>query len=239
VVNLTNDKKSKGTDELEKLQKEIPHLEEIADKNYHHELLKIWGKIIGILTVSLFIGMALSLPLSNYISIPPITVERSKIEDIAKTIFTATVTISGLIIGFLPVVTFFFVRELKEEQQFIEREWTKKIEKYEGEKENNLNTINTYYGLHLMLYKNLRSGTLNYLKTYLIISLFLLFYLPMLYFNMILTDLATLFILINTIFSIIALTGIFPIVQFALTEPTYRIVAYVVPEKVIKRIEPK
>jgi len=243
VIDLS-DNKDKVNDELKKLQKEIPQLEENADKNYHHELLKIWAKTIGLVLIGLLIGAILAWLFHDYLPVPYIAVDSSKFEETAKTIFTSTVTLSGLIIGFLPVVSFFFVREIKEEQQSIKREWNKQVEEYrdreESEnKENNLNIINTYYVLLLMLYKNIRSGVLNYLKTYLLISLFLLFYLLMFFTEMILINLTVLFILIDTMFSVIILTGIVPIVWLALAEPTYRIVRYVVPEKIIKVIEPE
>jgi len=243
MISLSSNE-NKENDELKKLKMEIPLLEEIADKNYHHELLKMWGITIGFFLIALLVGLCLGLLSSNYVSVPQITVDRSKIEDITKTVFTASVTVSGLILGFVPVVSFFFVRELKEEQKFIRQQRNKQIEKYENQKEDenredNLNTINTYYGLHLMLYRNLRSGILNYLRTYLLISLFLLFCLLILFFPMILNDLALFFIFVNTLFAVVILTGISPIVQIALAEPTYRIVTYIIPEKIVKRIEPE
>jgi len=243
MISLSSNE-NKENDELKKLKMEIPPLEEIANKNYHHELLKMWGITIGVFLIALLVGLCLGLLILNYVSVPQITVDRSKIEDITKTVFTASVTVSGLILGFVPVVSFFFVRELKEGERFIRQQRNKQIEKYENQKEDenredNLNTINTYYGLHLMLYRNLRSGILNYLRTYLLISLFLLFYLLILFFPMILNDLALFFIFINTLFAVVILTGISPIVQIALAEPTYRIVTYIIPEKIIKRIEPE
>ena len=250
MINLSEDetkKESKLKRLQEKIQektREIKELKKLVNTNYHHVLLKIWGKAIIILF--LFVGVAFImayLAYLSYIPAPQITIEKSKIEDIAKTVFTATMTLNGLIIGFLPVVVFFYVKEIKEEQQFIEREKVEEIEECEVLEDSKnrgryIQVFDWYYTLLSTFKQNLRSGVLNYLKTYLFVSLLLLFYLLLLYNYMILNNLAPLFMLIDVIFLMISLTGIFPIVYIALTAPTYRIVRYIVPEKIIEAVEP-
>ena len=216
--------------EIEEMRKKIPELEESAFKNYHWVLLKIWLKMIAMIGFGLFLGILAI----TFIPFPPVTpIEPSKIEEMARVLLAPSITMNGLFITFVPIISFFYIEEIKEQQKTILDLWTEQEKKLE--REDDLEVVNRFYGLDHILRHNIRSGVLKYTKTYITISLFSLFFILQLY---ILLSPA-LFILVDTTLLLIIFTGIFPIISIALYKPALRLVKYVIPDKIVTRIEPE
>ena len=217
-------------EEIEEMKKKLPELEESAFKNYHRVLLKIWLKMIALIGFGLFLGLLVSI----FVPFPPATpLDPSEIEEMARALLAPSITMNGLFITFVPIISFFFIEEVKEHQKVILELWTEHEKKFEREED--LEVVNRFYGLEHILGHNMRSGVLRYTRTYLIISLFSLFFILQLY--IILSP--ALFMLFDTTLLLIIFTGIFPIISIALYKPALRLVKYVIPEKIVARIEPE
>ena len=216
--------------EIEEMRKKIPELEESAFTNYHWILLKIWLKMIALIGFGLFLGVLVII----FVPFPPVTpLEPYKIEEMARVLLAPSITMNGLFITFVPIISFFFIEEVKEHQKIILELWTEQEKKFQ--REDDLEVVNRFYGLDHILRHNIRSGVLRYTRTYLIISLFSLFFVLQLY-----TILSpALFILVDTTLLLVIFTGIFPIISTALYKPALRLVRYVIPEKIVTRIEPE
>ncbi len=74
-------------------------------------------------------------------------------------------------IGFVPVCSFFFLREAREREHEVGQSWEEERSESKGEK---LNLIDTHFRLWLTLSHNLKSGVLNYTRSYIVISITLL-----------------------------------------------------------------
>lgn len=223
--------RTKGkTEEIEEMKKKLPELEESAFKNYHWVLLRIWLIMIALIGFVLLLGLLMDI----FVHFPPVTpLDPSEIEEMARVLLAPSITMNGLFITFVPIISFFFIEEVKEHQKIILELWTEQEKRFErGE---DLEVVNRFYGLEHILGHNIRSGVLRYTRTYLIISLFSLFFILQLY---ILLSPA-LFILFDTTLLLIIFTGIFPIISIALYKPALRLVKYVIPEKIVTRIEPE
>ena len=209
------------------MKKEIPELEEIAFKNYHRALLKKWLLLITLIPIGVILGIVVF----HFISVHVSPLEPSKIEEIAKTLVAPSVTVNGLFIAFVPVISFFYIEEIKEKQKDVKEELQEEKKRF---KENeDLKTIDYVYGLASTLWHNIRSGVLKYTRTYLSVSILSLFYLVIFY--VVLSP--TIFILADVCLLVIILTGVFPIIDIALYKPALKLATYVIPEKIVKEIE--
>ena len=221
--------------ELEMLRKEILELRERVYKNFCREMLKYWGIHIlfivgGIFLAFLAIGIA-----SRFITLPHPDVDLSKVGEIASNIFTVSVAVGGVIIGFVPLCSFFYLREIGESRHELEQDLEKQKKKSKGEKRKLIETIDTYW---FVVWNNLRSGILGYTKTYLSVSIFLQIILMEFYVMAIVQEIAPLYIIADFIALMIIITGIFPLINVALYHPPLRPVRVIVVEREFTRFVP-
>ena len=233
VTVLSKKQTNEENKELEKLRKDIHELRENANTNYHWELLKQWITMIGLLVVVYVIVSITAVIVGRFMTLPE-PIELSKIEGISSVIFQAIITINGLIIGFVPLISFFFAREVRERERGCKQDWKEEKEKYKEEKQR---LINEYYTCLIMLWHNVRSGVLRYTQTYVLTSVFLQSMLVSIYVGTMVSGIASLCILISSCVMFVVITGLFPIINIALYEPALRFVGYIIPEKVVWRIE--
>lgn len=235
---LPEKKTDEENKELQELKKEVSDLLKDAQRDYYKEMRWIWIKLIlAVIVVSLitfFAGLVYSLIVPPTSTTP--TVDLSKLEGMVNVVFVATTTISGVMIGFVPVCGFFFIGESRQRQDSYERDWEKEKEKSKGEK---LDLINKYYSLSNIIEQNLKSGVLKYVKTYTIFSIFLQFMSIFSYYAMTIFQILPIFAIINfNIFTLIFF-GLVPLVQVALYQPYLRPVRYLMIEKEVIRFEPE
>ena len=218
----------KENEELRRLREGISELEKDVNINYYWEMLKVW--LISIAIVSGITGLVFIVIFFARIPkpLPSEIIDPAKVEDISKVIFTATITVNGIVMGFVPLTSFFFAREIAEHQHGLLELWETENKESEGEK---LNLIRYYYNLLLASMNNLRSGVLRYARTYIIISVFLLLFLMTSYVVWVIQELVPLFLLVDIIFLAITFQGILPVINIALYQPVLRFVRYDIMEK--------
>jgi len=154
VISLPKKQTNEENKELEKLRKDIIELRENVEKNYHWELLKEWLILIGVWWGFSFVAVLLFSLIVNFASITlPEPIEPQKLLEIAPVVFTATITINGLIIGFVPLISFFFIREIRERERDLDQYWEEDKKEVKDEK---LKLTNAYYNLLLMLGHNIQ-----------------------------------------------------------------------------------
>lgn len=214
--------------DIEEMRRAIPELEETAFRNFYWILLRTWLIFIIVLPIGMVIGEVI-LPYFNWLSITPL--EPSKVEEMANSILGPSVTIYGLSVTFVPVISFFFINEIKEKQQELKEEWKDHRKKYK--KEEDLKVVNSIYNLSHTLWHNIRSGVLKYTRTHLVVSIFSLILLMPLY----ILTVPRVFLAIDFILLIIILAGSFPVIMMALYKPALRLVKYVIPERIVTKIE--
>ena len=233
MIALLQNKTNEENKELEKLRKDVVELQKSAERNWHWLLLKYW--LIQILYLGFVpIGLLVIGIIAHFVTLPitlPSPIEPSRIEAIAIVVFNATVTINALFIGFVPLISFFFVREIREREHGLEQNWEKELKEIKGEK---LKLTNAYYNLFLMTMHNIRSGVLRYTRTYVTISVFLQFILIFFYILTIGYEIAGLCIMIIVSILYIIVAGLLPLVGLALYEPALKFVRYIVGEEVIR-----
>jgi hypothetical protein len=219
------DKKNK---EIEEMKEETPRLKEIAFKNYYRLLLKEWLMPIGVFVSGIILGLIL-----YYFIVPKalFPFNTLKAEEIARNILAPSVTMNGLFITFVPVISFFYIQEIKEQKEQIKEEQREKEREFERKED--LKVVNSSFNLAYVFWNNVKSGILKYLKIYLIISIISLFMLVYVY---VLVD-SFLFILVDTFLQFTVFTGIFPIINMALYRPSIKLVRYVIPERIVENIE--
>jgi len=172
---LSEKKADEKKKEIEEMKKKIPELEELAFKNYHWVLLKAWLLFIILIPIGVILGIAVF----NFFPVDISPLEPSKIEEIAKTLVAPSITMNGLFIAFVPVISFFYIEEIKEKQKDVKEELQEEKKRF---KENeDLKTIYYVYDLAFTGWHNVRSGVLKYTRTYLSVSILSLFYLVIFY----------------------------------------------------------
>ena len=222
-----NDKKKK---DIEDMKKRIPELKKLAFENYYRVLLKQWLIPIGFVVIGSFIGLLVA----PFVPLPSLSPKASDIQDIAKTVIAPSITTSGLFVTFVPVVSFFYIRELKEEQK--EAMESLQEEKRRFTEEEDLKTVNSVYDLVHTFWYNLRIGVLKYVRTYLIVAIFTLFSITYLYIILSLVS-AALFIVTDICLLVIILSGVLPIIKVALLKPARILVRYVISQEIVEKIE--
>lgn len=201
---------------IEEMRKRTPKLEKDANEDFYRLLLRKWLSVIGVVFI---IMVSLGIILSFFVSISPLS--SSNTQDIAKTIIAPSITSYGFFLTSVPVISFFYAQEIKEDQK-------ETIEVYEELKKivtgEDLKIVNSFSLLFNTILHNLRIDILRYVRTYLITSIIALF--SAIYLYVILTFVnAERFIVIDFSLLIIILLGIFPIISIALsTAPTRKVV---------------
>jgi len=214
--------------ELGKLRKEISELRERTYADIYREMIKYW--IMGILLIigGGFLGFLAIGIASRFITLPEFAVDLSKIGEIASDIFTVTIAVGGVAIGFVPLCSFFFLREIREHQNELEQDLEKQKKKSKGEKRKLIETINTHW---FVIWNNLRSGILRYTRTFLLVSIFLQLILMEFYVVTTLQEMAPVYIIVDFIVLMIIITGLFPLINVALYQPALRPAKIIVVEK--------
>ena len=203
-----------NTSVLEHLKNENVKLKEAAFKNYHYVLLKKWLIIIGAVFAGFFIGLAVS-----YFSPSAVSSNgQTLFESLTPTLIAPSITVNGLFITLTPVISFFFLSEIKDMEK-ESREDEEEIRKEIGDDKEALKELDNMVKYEHVFFHNLRSGILNYVRTYVSIALVSLFILLMTYvLNSVLFFVADILILG------VLLTGVFPIISVALYKPVLTLV---------------
>lgn len=224
--------------EIETLEKEISDLLEQTKTNIHRQMLKIWA--IGVLVVlgGFFLAALVGWGFSHFVALPTPSPDTflSKIEEITPALFTATATINGLIIGFVPLCSFFFLRGVSETEHEFRQEWEERRKESKGEKQE---LIDKHYKLLSIVGNNLRSGVLTYTRTYIVTSIFLQIYLVFLFVTLSVNQATSLYILIDAFFMTIIFVGMVPIINIALYKPALRPIRYFIVAGEVTRFEPE
>jgi len=239
VVILSDKKTNEQNKELQSLRKEKSELFKEAKRDYYQEMISQWRKLsayfiigMGILSFIVFL-VVYSIPMP---SPDTVLIERSRIEGIADVIFTVTIAVNGIMIGIVPLCCFFFIREVREEENMYKRDWKEERNKGKGDR---LELINRKYWLLSVIGNNLISGVLTYTKTFVSWSITLLFASIAVYFSMATLGLDLFFITINLIIFSIIFFGILPVINISLYRPYLRPVKYIYVEKEFVTFEPK
>ena len=215
--------------ELAEMKKNIPEMENVVNENAYHVLLKLWAKLvagtISVGLVSAIVGFAIAIYYPANLS--PIF-STAKLENAIGVVLAPSVTVIGLVLGFSPVISFFFVNNIKDDQRnFKERKesFFKRLsrDKKQATKENR-SLVETYYAYLDLIIHNRVSGVLKYVRSFLLISLVML---PLLIeFFVILNPL--LFFLIDILLLFAIVEGIVPIITVSTYKPAIRIREYFV-----------
>lgn len=206
------------------IKKKIPELKEMvsASKNIYRLYLNRWLKLLAIS----WLGFGGGFSLYYFSPFPKSNFSLLQIGNIANSIFDPSVTVAGIVIGFFPVVGFFYLSEMKDSQTRGEKEIEKQInfglksqdygEPTELEyDEEDMNNLNEGFSLLHKFWENLRAGLLNYMAIYLVVAIFALFALLISFIVLSLTN-PTFFIAINMLLLATILSGILPVIQVAL-----------------------
>jgi len=241
---LSKKRVDEENEELGKLREEISEWQKLADasKNYYREMIKCWIIGIAIILVTIIVAILLGFLISGMLPYSMPESERNRIlfeiKNMVPFIFSATLTANGVIIGFVPACSFFFLREIREDQHELEHEWKeeKKTKEDEGER---WDLISTIYALRSVILHNLRSGVKKYTRTYVFVSIFLQVYTVFFYATMSVYGMAPLFIMIEIIFLMVIFFGLLPVIYIALYQPALRLVRIGIVEKEFIGIVPE
>lgn len=226
-----NEKKKK---DIEEMRKRMPELKRLAFENFYWLLLKQWLIAIATVVISAVVGVFLGVVLSHFVQLPISPLSASDIHDLARTIIAPSITTYGFFITSVPVISFFYIQEIKEERKET-MEFLEKKKKRFTEKED-LKIVNSVYGLYDTFWYNLRIGVLKYVRTYLAVGIITLFLVTYLYL-MLSFAYEGLFIVIDICLLVIILSGIFPIIISALSRPPRILVRYVISQEFVEKIE--
>lgn len=195
--------------ELAFIESAKPQLKKWASVNYHRKLLKQWlYSIVGIAT-----GGVLGLVLSHILPFqggPLLTA--SEIENLARAFVAPSITMNGLFITFVPVISFFYMAEIKEDERRNEEAFQEDMKEITEE---NLKALRSLLSLAHAFWHNFRAGILRYTRSYLIVSLLSLFALLILYIALSPAQ----FVFADILLLATILTGVFPIINVALNKP--------------------
>ena len=143
---------------------------------------------------------------------------QTSFDNLIPTIIAPSITISGLFITLTPVISFFFLSEAKEMEK-EGREDKEKIRKEIGDDKKAIMELDNMVKYEHVFFHNLRSGILNYVRTYVSIALFSLFILLGTYIIN-----SGLFFISDILILALLLTGVFPIISVALYKPVLALV---------------
>lgn len=194
---------------LEFMERVKPEIEEWASVNYHRKFLKQWLYCITCIAI----GVSLAFVLLNVLPLHVEPLTALEIESAARTIFAPSITMNGLFITFVPVISFFYMAEIKEEQGRNEEAFRGDTKEFT--KEEDLKVVRAVLSLVHAFWHNFRAGVLSYTRSYLIVSLLSLFALLILYIGLSPAQ----FVLADILLLMTILTGILPIINVALYKP--------------------
>jgi len=195
----------------------LPELKEMvsASTSIYRTYLNLWIKLLLIFGLCFGGGFLayyfLPFPKSNFNS--------TQIGNIANSIFDPSVTVAGIVIGFFPVIGFFYMTEMKEKQREAENLIRKQMNDYGKSAdmkflqfdEQDLKVLDDEFTLFHKFWGNLRSGLIQYIATFLVVAILMLFFLITLY------VISPIFFIAFDMFVLAtALTGVFPIIRHAL-----------------------
>ena len=222
---------SQFTREIKQIKSSVLELRKDADTNYHWILLKRWILSIGVVIVGLILGLVVGhFGPSSQIQIT----NEVAVRNMSPVIFDATITVCGLMIGFVPVISIFFVGEIRKFYREVVEETAEIKKKSKGDE---LKLVNSYLNLSNMTVQNIISGILKYTRDFVAVSVFLFLFLILGYMYLIGHGLEGVSLFVDFIVLVIVITGIFPIVATALYQPTLKLVRYVIPKEEIWKIE--
>lgn len=230
-----NDKKDEKSREMEELRKDIQDLQEEAKRDYYGEMISIWKRAVAMLNGIPLLAFLLLVLISYFSPLPKIPVDFTKLAKVASDIFVATITINGVLTGVVPIISFFFISEIKEHYHEIKEDLEKDRTEDPDEKQRlTRSKDNLYY----VVTNNLRSSILKYAKTYITSSILFEVFLILTYALIAEYEIMSgLYIIFDIAVLSSLVFGIFPIIEIALFRPTLRLVQYIIPKKIVTRIE--
>jgi magnesium-transporting ATPase (P-type) len=101
----------------QELQKETKELVEAVQSHTLRWMLAVWLIPPLVLELLLFLGAIYS---SSTGAQPVLNITLTRLETLASDVFVATITVVGLIIGFLPIISFFYLGVIKDDGKEIE-----------------------------------------------------------------------------------------------------------------------
>ena len=234
MVSLS-EKKDEKSRETEELRKDIRDLQEEAKRDYYGEMISSWKRAVAILIVIPLLVILLLVLISYFFPLPKIPVDFTKQAKVASDIFVATITINGVLTGVVPIISFFFISEIKEHYHEIKEDLEKDRTEDSDEKQKLTRSKDT---LLYVVTNNLRSGILKYAKTYITTSI--LFQVILIATYAVIAEYETMsglyiFFDISVLNSLVF--GIIPIIDIALFRPALRLVQYIIPKKIVTSIE--
>jgi hypothetical protein len=217
--------------ELAEMKKRVDEAEKVVNENAYHVLLKLWGKIVAITFAGGLIGaLVLIVILSQYPqAIPSELFSTTKIENAVSIILAPSVTTIGLVLGFTPVISFFFVNALKDDKIDFKEQETRFFKQLSGneqfETKENISLAEMYYAYLNLIIHNRISGVLKYVGTFLILSLLTL---PLLIEAAIVLN-SLIFFVLDLLLILFVVEGVFPIITLSTYKPAIRITEHLVP----------
>jgi hypothetical protein len=214
-------------------------MRELAERNWHRWLLKYWFYSVVAISVSVSIGFVIGYAIEPQLSQIVTPLEPSEVLDRTKILFGPSITILGISVAFMPVISFFLVNDLKEGKENSMEQWKEKEAKFKENKElateENLRLVNNYCAFDYSSWVNVICGVMQYARTFISASLL----------SMIILIVAFIgapsgwFVLVDIWLLTSMLMGIFPILSMAFHKPALRFRDYIIVERIETRIEPE
>src|ERR1035437_7753301 len=208
--------------EIRKYKLAIPVIKELASKDQYNSLWKDWlyYSLPLILTIVFGTFFDFIFTLLNIPNPPLIHLQFSQILDIAKTLVAPIVTVNGFCITLVPVISFDYLAQIKEEQKEMIDDLKEEKKKFSDPED--LKVMETVIECCNAFWHNLRAGIMRYVRLFIIVSLLLLIsaissYVVLAYVN------PYYFILLDSFVLFFNLFGIAPIIKRALQEPDMKL----------------
>jgi hypothetical protein len=218
------------TTEIVEMKKRVKDAEKTINENAYHILLKRWATFVAVtLTIALVTaGIGIIIALQYPQTIPSGLLSQIKIESIVGTILGPSVTTIGLVIGFTPVISFFFVNGMKDDRREFKRmkkSFLKTLSENKlFETHENTSLVEMHYAYLEIIVHNRISGILKYVGTFIIVSLISL---PLLIEAEVVLN-STIFLLLDLLSIVIIVEGIIPIIGISTYRPAIRITEHLV-----------
>jgi hypothetical protein len=211
--------------EIAEMKKRANESEKVVNENSYHVLLKLWGKLVAAtITVALIsagVGIIVALQYSQ--AIPSGLFSGTKIESVVGIILAPSVTTIGLVLGFTPVISFFFINALKDDRRdfkSMKESFLKQLsENKQLQTKENISLVQMHYAYLDIIVHNRISGMLKYVRTFIIVSLITL---PLLIEAAIILN-PSIFLLFDLLSIVVVVEGIIPIIGISTYRPAIRI----------------
>lgn len=222
-------KKSDSTLTIEKQLAEMNELtskaQKLVNENAFYAFLKIWARNLAATYIggSIFALIGFYLATAGQITLTGPIFRTGDLESSIAVIVAPSITIIGLVLGFTPVITFFFINNLKDDQKSFEEQRDNNLKILSKHKSintlENKNLIKNYFSYLRIIVHNRISGVLKYIQWFLFLSIILLPLLIEAYFIF-----SPVVFLIADLFIIISIAeGIIPILNVCTYKPAIRI----------------